>query len=121
VPVDPFPIQTLCLKLNRIKKKELSEKILNWEEGRKEMDLNLDPIYIVNLVLCIIILILGYLAYRKRKDTASLYVSLGFTFFCLSHFATILMLKRNAERRIDCYSNTWLSIGYPCFVYVLAT
>gem|GEM_PF-4700994 len=32
------------------------------------MELNLDPIYMVNLMLCLIILVLGYLSYKKSKD-----------------------------------------------------
>ena len=57
------------------------------------MDLNLDPIYIVNLVLCIIILILGYLTYKKSKEIIPIYISIGFTLFGISHLATILELK----------------------------
>ena len=57
------------------------------------MELNLNPIYVVNLVLCIIILILGCLTYRKSKDTVPIYVSIGFTLFGISHLAIILRLK----------------------------
>jgi len=57
------------------------------------MALNLDPIYIVNLVLCSIILILGYLAYRKSKESIPIYIGLGFALFGISHLVTILGLK----------------------------
>jgi hypothetical protein len=55
--------------------------------------MDLDPIYIVNLVLCIIILILGYLTYRKSKEFMPIYIGIGFTLFGISHLATILGLK----------------------------
>ena len=59
------------------------------------MELNLNPIYVVNLVLCIIIiiLILGYLTHRKSKDTVPINVSIEFVLFGITHLATILGLK----------------------------
>ena len=55
--------------------------------------MDLDPIYVMNLVLCIIIVILGYLAYRKSKEMIPIYVAIGFALFGISHLATILELK----------------------------
>ncbi len=55
--------------------------------------MDLDPIYIMNLVLCISIVMLGYLAYRKSKEMIPIYIGMGFTLFGISHLATILELK----------------------------
>lgn len=52
-----------------------------------------DPIIFVNLILCIIIVIMGYLSYRKSGDHLPLYVSAAFGLFGLSHAGTLLGLK----------------------------
>ena len=61
------------------------------------MALVLDPIYIVNLTLCIIILLLGIFGYRKRDDPTPLYIGIAFGLFGVSHLATILDLKATLE------------------------
>ena len=61
------------------------------------MALVLDPIYIVNLTLCIIILLLGIFGYRKKDDPTPLYIGIAFGLFGVSHLATILDLKDALE------------------------
>jgi hypothetical protein len=61
------------------------------------MALVLDPIYIVNLTLCIIILLLGVFGYIKKGNPAPLYVGIAFGLFGISHLATILGLKDALE------------------------
>jgi hypothetical protein len=61
------------------------------------MVLVLDPIYIVNLMLCIIILFLGVFGYRKKGNPVQLYVGIAFGLFGVSHLATILGLKDALE------------------------
>jgi hypothetical protein len=61
------------------------------------MTLVLDPIYLVNLTLCIIILILGVFGYRKKGNPVQLYVGIAFGLFGISHLATILGLKADLE------------------------
>ena len=53
----------------------------------------LDPIREVNLVLCVIIFILGYLGFRKKKDPVPLYIGIAFGLFGVSHLLTILGYK----------------------------
>jgi hypothetical protein len=57
----------------------------------------LDPIYLVNLTLCIIIFALGFLGYRKGGNRIPLYVGIAFGLFGISHLATILGLKDALE------------------------
>ncbi len=52
-----------------------------------------DPIYITNLVLCIVILVLGWLGYKKSGDRSPLYIGIAFGLFGISHLATLLGLK----------------------------
>ena len=61
------------------------------------MALVLDPMYIVNLTLCIIILVLGFFGYRKTGNPAPLYIGVAFGLFGVSHLATILGLKADLE------------------------
>ncbi|MCW4022566.1 MAG: hypothetical protein NWF02_05340 [Candidatus Bathyarchaeota archaeon] len=57
----------------------------------------LDPMYIMNLTLCIIILVLGIFGYRKQNNTVPLYVGVAFGLFGVSHLATILGFKDALE------------------------
>jgi hypothetical protein len=43
----------------------------------------------LNLLLCIVIFLLGYLVYRKQERISALLIGIGFGMFGLSHF-TIL-------------------------------
>jgi Na+/proline symporter len=52
-----------------------------------------DPAVIVNLVLCAIILILGFLVYRKRENMDALLIGFAFGLFGVSHFYTLLGLS----------------------------
>lgn len=54
---------------------------------------NPDPIYIVNLILCIIILIFGLVGWRRSGKTYPLYIGIAFGLFGVSHLATLLGLK----------------------------
>ncbi|MEL7671095.1 MULTISPECIES: hypothetical protein [Methanobacterium] len=54
------------------------------------MVLVLDPVIIVNLIFCIIIVALGIVGYEKVKSTVPLYIAAAFGLFGISHFATIL-------------------------------
>ncbi len=52
-------------------------------------------VYVVNLLLCIIIVILGYWGYKKGRDFVPLYIGIAFGLFGLSHLAVLLGV--NAE------------------------
>ena len=53
----------------------------------------MDPVYLVNLILCVVIIIFGYLGFKKTKDTWPLYIAIAFGLFCLSHLLTLLGLR----------------------------
>jgi uncharacterized membrane protein (UPF0136 family) len=57
------------------------------------MNLVWDPMTTVNLVLCIIILALGIIGYRRSGKTFPLYIGIAFGLFGVSHLLTILGLK----------------------------
>lgn len=53
----------------------------------------MDPITLVNLVLCIIIVVFGCVGFKKAKDKWPLYIAISFGLFGLSHLLTLLGLK----------------------------
>ena len=57
------------------------------------MTFTADPIYITNLVLCIIILVFGILGYKKSGDISPLCIGIAFGLFGISHLMTLLGLK----------------------------
>ena len=61
------------------------------------MNIVWDPIYILNLVLCVIILIFGLIGWRRSGKMFPLYMGIAFGLFGLSHLATILGLKESLE------------------------
>lgn len=57
------------------------------------MAIEWDPILFVNLVLCIIIVLLGYLCYRKSHELLPVFIGAAFGLFGISHAATLLGFK----------------------------
>jgi len=57
------------------------------------MALEWDPILFVNLVLCMVIVILGYLCFRKSGEHLPLYIAGAFGLFGISHAATLAGFK----------------------------
>jgi len=53
----------------------------------------MDPIYLINLILCIIIVVFGYLGFKKAKERWPLYIAISFGLFGLSHLLTLLGLR----------------------------
>jgi len=51
-----------------------------------------DPVIIINLILCIVIFIFGYAAYRKSNNVNPLLIGTAFGLFGLSHLNTLLGL-----------------------------
>jgi uncharacterized membrane protein (UPF0136 family) len=56
-----------------------------------------DPITIINLVLCVVILVFGLAGWRRTGRGVPLYVGIAFGLFGVSHLATILGLKAALE------------------------
>ncbi|MGC1121352.1 MAG: hypothetical protein WBA22_09680 [Candidatus Methanofastidiosia archaeon] len=57
----------------------------------------MDPMYVVNLVLCIIIVVLGYWGFKKSGDSVPLYIGIAFGLFGISHLSILLGLKDTLE------------------------
>lgn len=61
------------------------------------MNIVWDPIYTVNLILCVVILVFGIIGWRRSNRVFPLYIGIAFGLFGLSHLATILGLKAALE------------------------
>ncbi len=57
------------------------------------MAIEWDPILFVNLVLCIVIVFLGYLCYRRSHELLPVFIGAAFGLFGISHAATLLGFK----------------------------
>ena len=55
--------------------------------------MTLDPIYLTNLVLCVIILVLGIIGYKRSEEMWPLFIGIAFGLFGVSHLLTLLGLK----------------------------
>ena len=61
------------------------------------MILNWDPILIVNIILCVIILILGLSRFKKTGIKMATYIAFAFAIFGVSHICGFLGLKKALE------------------------
>jgi len=57
------------------------------------MALEWDPILFINLVLCITIVILGFLCFRKSREMLPAFIGAAFGLFGISHAATLAGFK----------------------------
>lgn len=53
------------------------------------MNTSTDPLTLMNLIFCIIILVLSFLGYRKYDDSLIFYIGLAFGLFGISHLALL--------------------------------
>jgi hypothetical protein len=52
-----------------------------------------DTLTALNLVFCVVIVALGYWAYRKKGNIMAIYIALAFGLFGISHLAILLGAK----------------------------
>ncbi|MDO8873154.1 MAG: PAS domain S-box protein [Methanoregula sp.] len=64
------------------------------------MQLLFDPVTLVNLILCIVIVILSIIGYVKIRSTTPLFIGAAFFLFGVSHVVTLLGLKTALEQEI---------------------
>ena len=61
------------------------------------MALMFNPIYLINLTLCVIIFVLGFFGYKKTSVKGTLYIGIAFGLFGVSHLVTILGFNGSFE------------------------
>jgi len=75
----------------------------------------MDPVYIVNFVLCIVIVALSLVIYNRTKATLPICTGIAFGLFGLSHLAVLLGLARILEPALIVIR----SLGYLVVIYAL--
>jgi CHASE2 domain-containing sensor protein len=78
------------------------------------MTIILDPVTILNLIFCIIIVCLGYWEYRKKQSLIALYIAITFGLFGIAHLAIILGVKSS-----NLFILTVRSVAYLVIIYAL--
>jgi len=74
---------------------------------------------IVNIVLCIIIVILGCLAYKKNQRMPALLIGISFGIFGLSHIVTIIGLGESLMNAlIAIRAIAYLLVVFALFIMV---
>jgi hypothetical protein len=75
----------------------------------------MDPITLVNLILCIAIVVFGCQGFKKTKDKWPLYIAISFGLFGLSHLLTLLGLKET----LTYFLIAIRTVAYLLVVYIL--
>jgi len=57
------------------------------------MTFTLDPIYLTNFILCVVIVVLGGVGYSRSKAKAPLFIGIAFALFAVSHMLTLWGLQ----------------------------
>ncbi|AUB60685.1 hypothetical protein BK009_08370 [Methanobacterium subterraneum] len=78
------------------------------------MTLVLDPVTILNLIFCIVIVCLGYWEYRKKDSLIAIYIAITFTLFGIAHLGIIFGVKSS-----NIFILTIRSIAYLVIIYAL--
>jgi uncharacterized membrane protein len=75
----------------------------------------MDTISLVNLILCVIVVVLGCVGYRKAKDKWPLYIAIAFGLFGLSHLLTLL----GSKDTLEAFLITIRTIAYLLVIYTV--
>ncbi len=78
------------------------------------MTLVLDPVTILNLIFCIVIVCLGYWEYRKKDSLIAIYIAITFGLFGIAHLGIIFGVKSS-----NIFILTIRSIAYLVIIYAL--
>ena len=76
------------------------------------MALSTDPMDLVNLIFCIVILAIGYFIYRKKDKYSAFLIGIAFGMFGLSHFTAVF--RDHHYPGSDHYSGTGVRIPHCC-------
>lgn len=53
------------------------------------MAVTTDPVVVINFFLCLVILVMGYITYRRKENFSALLTGIAFGLFGLSHFTQL--------------------------------
>lgn len=61
------------------------------------MNFSPDPVNIVNIILCTIIIIMGFVAYSKKKNAVPMLIAIAFLLFDIAHIIVLLGMHDSLE------------------------
>ncbi len=79
------------------------------------MPVILEPMLTVNFIFCIIILIMGYLGFRKFENPLLFYIGLAFGLFGVSHLAQLTGYPSNTLALIVIRTIAYLLVIFALF------
>ncbi|HOK72204.1 MAG TPA: hypothetical protein PLO64_01105 [Methanothermobacter sp.] len=75
----------------------------------------IEPILVINLIFCIIILLMGWWGFRKLENPLLFYIGLAFGFFGVSHLAQLAGYPSNSLALIIVRSIAYLLVIFALF------
>jgi hypothetical protein len=75
----------------------------------------MDPMSLINLIFCIIIVLLGYFGFRKIGKAWPLFIAIGYGLFSLSHLLLTIGLDETWEALLIAIR----ILGYTALIYAL--
>ncbi|MCD1295864.1 hypothetical protein CUJ83_12745 [Methanocella sp. CWC-04] len=78
------------------------------------INLNLDPLTVMDLILCVFILIIGYLGYHKKRSEVPLLIAIAFGLLGLSYLVMVLGFEN-----VEMLTFVARLIGYLVVVFAL--
>lgn len=81
------------------------------------MAMVMDPVMILNLIFCIIIVALAVIGYKKTDNAVPLYIGLSFGLFGFSHLAIILGYSGSTSALVIIRGFAYLIIIYALYVF----
>ncbi len=77
----------------------------------------MDPVMILNLIFCIMIVALAVIGYKKTDNAVPLYIGLSFGLFGISHLATILGYSSSTTALVIIRGFAYLIIIYALYLF----
>ena len=82
----------------------------------------MDPVYLLNFALCIVILMLGAYAYRRKKSFIPLLIGVAFGLFAISHLMTLLDMAKTLETPLVVIrASAYLTVIFALYKYSVQT
>ncbi|MCQ8904189.1 MAG: hypothetical protein NQU45_00525 [Methanothermobacter sp.] len=79
------------------------------------MSIIMEPVLTINFIFCMIILVMGYLGFRKLESPLLVYIGIAFGLFGVSHLAQLAGYPSNAVALIIIRSIAYLLVIFAIF------
>ena len=80
------------------------------------MALVMDPVVILNLIFCVVIVVLAIIGYKRTDNTVPLYIGAAFGLFGISHFATVMGYASSTTALVIIRGLAYLIVIYALYL-----